>query len=126
MAQFTINTDKLVINDCIAGILVQENSSGTLEAILLGASSSKQDKHTLHALAQMAYYQFQDDEITPLIINGKCSITNLSPAHQAEKCLLIIKSQSRDLTLYHHDDIQIKKYLEAAHRYTTRWIRLDI
>ncbi|THB72021.1 MAG: hypothetical protein D6B25_17590 [Desulfobulbaceae bacterium] len=83
-------------------------------------------KHEYHALAQMAYYQHQDGELdierfdTPVQITGD----NIDESYQSG--LLIFRDDQGMLRAGAYDDTQTQKLLEAAYRYFTRWVRLDI
>ena len=65
-----------VMAECGSALLVPEiaeREPGYIKA--LTSSSAAASKHEFHALAQMAYYQYQDDEIEVTPLTGPCRIS---------------------------------------------------
>lgn len=93
---------------------------------LLSVKDSGQAKHEYHALAQMAYFQLQDDELdirpadSPLVV--------LAGAERIELLggIIICRQGSGEVYALVQAGQNRKKLLEAAYRWCTRWVRLDI
>jgi hypothetical protein len=116
------------IDDCVAVLLVPEiavQEPGYITA--LSSSGAVASKHEFQALAQTAYYQYQDDEIGITLLEGPCRISAGDSDEMFERGLLIYRSSSGTIHIAaHRDAVDSKKLLEAANRYCTRWVRLDI
>lgn len=127
MTPFTISCNDIQRNDCLYGIIVQKgNQEGEYDTRLLNGSSDKQQKHLLHSLSQIALYQFEDQEIDVQPLHGSCLITGHSFADMIDEGLVLIQGQNNTIELFAHQTINVKKALDSAYRYCTRWIRLDI
>jgi len=89
-------------------------------------ASGASDKHELQALAQTAYYQYQDDELefesvaSPIVINASGIL------EQVDAGLVLYRDQSGSIRAVVHGSLSLRKLLESAHRFCTRWVRLDI
>lgn len=83
-------------------------------------------KHEYHALAQMAYYQNQDGELAFESLETVVAITGETVAESYQAGLLIFRDDQEMLRVAAYDDADKNKLLEAAYRYFTRWVRLDI
>ena len=116
-----------VMAECSSALLVPEiaeQEPGYIKA--LTSSSAASSKHEFHALAQMAYYQHQDDEIEVKPLTGLCRIRRGNDAELLESGLIIYRSVDGTIHIASHQGVNSKKLLEAANRYCTRWVRLDI
>ena len=93
---------------------------------LLSCNLSPQAKHEFHALAQMAFFRFQDEELEinmatePIILEWDGENTEVSSG------MVICRNLSGGLEVFCHSGEPPRKLLEAALRFCTRWIRLDI
>lgn len=115
------------IDDCGAVLLVPEIAArepGYIKA--LSSSGAAASKHEFHALAQTAYYQYQDGEIGITMLEGMCRISAGDNDEAFESGLLIYRISSGTIHIAAHRGVNSKKLLEAANRYCTRWVRLDI
>ncbi len=90
------------------------------------AKTSAQTKHEFHAVAQMAYYQFQDEELVEDKIVEKVSVEHQNIKEGLVAGMVIYRSASGSIHILTHEGQNTKKLLEAAHRFCTRWVRLDI
>ena len=115
------------IKDCQTVIVVPEialKEAGYITTFT--KKDSGHAKHEFHALSQMAYFQFQDDELEiseidcPLTISCGTQHTELSGG------LVISRDLAGKLHILVHPRQNRKKLLETAYRYCTRWVRLDI
>ncbi|BHH82838.1 hypothetical protein [Desulforhopalus sp. 52FAK] len=83
-------------------------------------------KHEYHAMAQMAYFQFQDEELEIQEVDGPLSITSGEERVSLGSGLLMSRERDGSFLVFIHQFLHKKKLLEATYRYCTRWVRLDI
>jgi hypothetical protein len=89
-------------------------------------SPAGQNKHELHAMAQMAFIQFDDGELdarsfpTPLVVDIDGN------RMQIDNGVVIGRLLSGEIIILSNTRQGLRSFLETAHRYCTRWIRLDI
>lgn len=127
MTPFTISSDTVQRSDGMTGLIVQKGAGDAdYDIILLNCSTDKQQKHKLHSLSQIALYQFEDNEIEVNQIKGCCTISGTGFDYQVTEALLLLQDNNNHISLYAHPTVAVKKYLDQAYRYCTRWIRLDI
>lgn len=123
---YSIQYENNHIDDCQYAILVPKQALSGARIVLIGAETNAQSKHSLHALSQMAFYQYQDNELEPAIMSGNCTVTGGTISETIDNGLIIVRQSNGIITILIHPDLKAKPLLEAAHRYCTRWIRLDI
>lgn len=123
-----IYTAEGCVEDCSSAILVPYKAIE--EAGYIQTLTEKNDasaKHEFHAMAQMAYFQFQDDELE---LEGTSSaaihIICGERTEVLESGLLLYRDTQGGFRAIIHRDLPKKKLLEAAYRFCTRWVRLDI
>jgi len=111
---------------CICVLIVPGKAleeAGYIRAVHRSGSSNK---HELHALAQTAYYQFQDDELeldrtaAPILIDIGGETESL------EEAMVLMRIDSGEIRAVLSGDLSARKLLESANRFCTRWVRLDI
>lgn len=115
------------ITDCESVILVPEMSlqeAGYIRTFTVKDSSNA--KHEYHALAQMAYFQFQDDELEIVEIDSPLKITCGTETSEMDGGMILYRDMDGAFHVLVHVSQNRKKLLEAAYRYCTRWVRLDI
>lgn len=123
----TIECDDRCITDCVSVIIVPERALAEPGYIkTMTAKADANAKHEFHALAQMAYYQYQDDELELGMLSSPCKICWRTTREKLEVGMLIYRDTGSVLHVLMHDSLNRKKMLEAANRYCTRWVRLDI
>jgi len=129
-----MNKDSIVIrfeNDieaeyCSAIIIPERaiNEPGHIRT--LSINSTANSKHEFHAITQIVLSEFQDDEIeleafhAPLTIQCNDEIVTMTSG------VIILRDLKGKLHLIGNLDQNIKKLLQSAHRFCTRWVRLDI
>jgi hypothetical protein len=127
MSTITISYGELLIPDCGCALVVPEKAitePGYIKA--LSARSSGQGKHEFHALAQTAYYQFQDDELDITSINDPVRLEQGGESEVMAGGMVIFRDSGGTMKAIYHEGQRAKKLLESANRYCTRWVRLDI
>jgi hypothetical protein len=92
----------------------------------VASNQSTQSKHEFHALAQTALMLFEDRELIPTSVDGVIEVTTDDQTLALDSGLLVGRLVTGDIVALSNADQSARKYLEAAHRFCTRWIRLDI
>jgi hypothetical protein len=122
-----ITTAALTVNDCQSVIVVPEIAiaeGGYIKTFT--TKDGAHAKHEFHALSQMAYFQFQDDELAIDEIDSPLTIRCGAEYTQLSRGLVICRDLAGQLHVLVHRLQNRKKLLETAYRYCTRWVRLDI
>lgn len=83
-------------------------------------------KHEYHAIAQMAYFQYQDEELSLRECQSPIKITTASDTIELQSGVVMYKLANGEFHVLVTGDVNRKKMLEAVYRYCTRWVRLDI
>lgn len=83
-------------------------------------------KHEYHAMAQMAYFQYQDDELEIQEVDGPIVLDVDGAKTKIVSGMVLVRVKGGGFSCLIHKQINKKKMLEAVYRYCTRWIRLDI
>ncbi|GAB6191854.1 hypothetical protein [Desulfocastanea catecholica] len=123
----TIQFAETVITDCESVILVPEiaaQEAGYIKTFTV--KDSGHAKHEYHALAQMAYFQFQDDELEIMEIDSPLTIHSGEEVCEMAGGMVLYRDAAGSFHVLAHAFQKRKKLLEAAYRYCTRWVRLDI
>ena len=94
----------------------------------LTASDASTTKHDLHALSQMALYDFEDGELQPVVVEEGVSVMvrSRSDAVRLERGLVVVRSTAGRPVILVHRGVDAPRLLRQAHRFCTRWIRLDV
>ncbi len=123
-----IRSESVVRDDCVSVIVVPEKA--LVEAGYIQTATGSRDassKHEFQAMAQVAYFQYQDDEIPVTPLNAAVEIA-VSENDQwlYEAALVVYRDTQGAFQILVHEGLPVKKLLETAHRFCTRWVRLDI
>lgn len=92
----------------------------------LTASAGAHAKHEFHALAQMAYFQIQDDELEIEKLQGPLRVTLRGEMETFVEGLALYRDMEGQFHVLMHEGQDARKLIEAAYRFCTRWVRLDI
>jgi hypothetical protein len=84
------------------------------------------NKHEFQALAQTGYYQFQDDELDYSETAGQIEVVHGREKESLEDGMVLFRDTDGLIKAVAHKSAHAKKLLEAANRFCTRWVRLDI
>lgn len=123
----TLQFAETMITDCESVILVPRmalQEAGYIKTFTV--KDSGYAKHEYHALAQMAYFQFQDDELEMVEIDSPVTITCGKEVNVINDGMVLYRDNAGSFHVLVHVFQSSKKLLEAAYRYCTRWVRLDI
>lgn len=122
-----ITSDEDVIEDCESIIIVPENALNEAGYIkMFTIKDAANAKHEYHAMAQMAYYQFQDEELEIQEVGSAVTIACGEDKTELNAGMVIYRDQTGEFHVLSRRVQNRKKFLEAAYRYCTRWVRLDI
>ncbi|MEE4242298.1 MAG: hypothetical protein V2I36_12595 [Desulfopila sp.] len=116
-----------VVEYCVSIIAVPEKAmqeAGYIQTFTENTTSSS--KHEFHAMAQMAYYQYQDNEFSCEVVTGPVVIESDGHKEQFDAAVVMARDRAGKYHAFIHDGLPVKKMLEAAFRFCTRWVRLDI
>lgn len=123
----TIQTTDFTLTECESIIIVPEiaiQEAGYIKTFTV--KDSAHAKHEYHAMAQMAYFQFQDDELDVVELDSMLTITNGAEKVELDGGLVLYRNGDGSFHVLVHKLQNKKKLLEVAYRYCTRWVRLDI
>jgi len=115
------------ISDCSSIILVPEIAiaePGYIKTITVRATAHA--KHEFHTMAQMAYFQFQDGELELEPLSGSLRVSRRGEAEELVAGLALYRDTGGQFHALMHEGQDGKRLIEAAYRFCTRWIRLDI
>jgi hypothetical protein len=122
-----IKYGSIEITGCASVILVPEQAleePGYIKTFT--AQSGSHSKHEFQAMAQMAYYQYQDDELDLDAIDEEILVIFQETLEKVKPGMVIYRDNDGEFHVVIHNSLNKKKMLEATNRYCTRWVRLDI
>jgi len=122
-----ITFDNQEVTDCVSIVLVPEKAleePGYIKTMTAG--NTAHSKHEFHAMAQMAYYQYQDDELEVKTTGSALTVSKGAETEIVESGMVIYRDSGGEFHVLIHEMLNKKKMLEATNRYCTRWVRLDI
>ena len=122
-----IESAGLSVSDCESLILVPLRAleeAGYIKTFTVKDSSHA--KHEFHAMAQMAYFQYQDDELEMIETGSPVTICCRGEEIVVDEGMFLYRDTAGEFHAVVLGSPNRKKLLEAAYRYCTRWIRLDI
>jgi len=125
--ELKVQLDSDVVDGCETVIVVPEKAlaeAGYIKSFTL--KDSGHAKHELHALAQMVYFQYQDEELEVIDVGDVITVADESEKVELRDGMILFKLTEGTIKAAAQGMINRKKYLEAAYRYCTRWVRLDI
>lgn len=114
-------------SECESVIIVPERAikePGYIQ--LLTVKDSAHAKHEYHAMAQMAYFQYQDDELTITEVSSPVTIMRETEKIELSAGMVLFRDMAGTFSVMVHSGLHKKKLLETSYRYCTRWVRLDI
>jgi hypothetical protein len=123
----SIQQDDRKLFDCTAVIIVPDialSEAGHIRCMAQGQTG--QSKHEFHALAQTAFYQYDDGDLDPVLCAEAIQIHPAGEEIVLESGLLIGRTLEGSLVVIGNSDCPLRKLLESANRFCTRWVRLDI
>ncbi len=122
-----IQSAAAAIDSCESVIIVPQiaiEEPGYINCLTI--KDSAHAKHEFHAMAQMAYFQFQDSELTVEEVDSALTVISGTQKIEVNDGMLLCRSLDGEFRAFFHPMQDKKKLLETANRYCTRWVRLDI
>jgi len=122
-----IASGEKILAECESVIIVPERSIE--EAGYIKMFTVKEDahaKHEYHAMAQMAYFQYQDDELEIQEVEDPVFVSYGDKSVDLDSGMILCRNINGEFPVLVHKNLNTKKLLEAVYRYCTRWVRLDI
>ncbi len=112
---------------CRTVLLVPETALSEAGYIkMFSVNSGPQTKHEFHALAQTALVRFQDGELTITPVTDAIRMEGPEETDPLVSGMAICRDMDGHLHVLAHEGPSHRKLLQAAHRFCTRWIRLDL
>lgn len=112
---------------CTNAIIVTDLALAEAGAIKsLTIHSTAHAKHEFHALAQTALALFEDDELEIDTLSGPFSVEWKRDTHTVAAGVVLLRDARGRIRLVGNSVHGTRKMLQAAHRFCTRWVRLDI
>jgi hypothetical protein len=119
--------DDSTVTDCNSAIIVPERAIDEAGYIrTLTASANASSKHEFQAMAQTVSYQFQDGELDVAAVNGIITLQWKMEVEKLTSGMVIYRDFKGNFHVLAHAGQNYKKLMEAAYRFCTRWVRLDI
>ena len=123
----TLQTAGRTLTDCASLIIVPEiavSEPGYIKMLTVKATAHA--KHEFQAMAQMAYFQFQDDELDITPLQASLCINFRGETEILTAGMVLYRDLAGQFHALIHEGQNRKKLLEATYRFCTRWVRLDI
>jgi hypothetical protein len=123
----TIRFEDDRVTECSSAIIIPERAmieAGYIKT--LTTNSTAHSKHEFHAIAQIALTRFQDRELLVEAVYGPLTIQWKSEIETITAGVVIILDTQGNLHLIGNSGQNVNKLLQLAHRFCTRWVRLDI
>jgi hypothetical protein len=123
----TIKIDDVNTITCDSIIIIPKKSleeAGYIKTFSLQAGGN--DKHEFHAMSQVVYYQFQDDELEVEYVDHSLTIVQNDESETVDDGIVIYRDLEGAFHVLSLQSEMIKKFLETGFRFCTRWVRLDI
>ncbi len=115
------------VTECSSAIIIPERAmieAGYIRTMTTNVNAHS--KHEFHAMAQMALFQFKDGELDVETVHGLLTVSWKDEVERIIAGLVIFLDSQGHLHLIAHSGQNARKLLEVAHRFCTRWVRLDI
>ncbi|SDP55549.1 hypothetical protein [Desulforhopalus singaporensis] len=93
---------------------------------MISVKDSANAKHEYHAMAQMAYFEFQDGELETEEIEQVLMVETAKEQIEFRDGIMLCRKEDGGFKVLVRPNVNVKKILEAGYRYCTRWVRLDI
>ena len=123
----TIRFEDDTMTECSSAIIIPERAmieAGYIKT--LTTNSTAHSKHEFHAIAQITLTRFQDRELEGEAFYGPITIQWKSEIETITAGVVIILDTQGNLHLIGNSGQNVNKLLQLAHRFCTRWVRLDI
>ena len=115
------------LTECSSAIIIPQRA--ITEPGYIGTMTINDDahsKHEFHAMAQIALSRFEDGELDVEAVHGPLTVGWKNEVETITAGLVVFLDSQGNFHLIAHPGQDAKKLLQAAHRFFTRWVRLDI
>lgn len=122
-----VESEQEILSSCESVIIIPERAikeSGYIQAFTV--KDSAHAKHEYHAMAQMAYFQYQDEELDLKEVDSTITVVTNDESVTLEGGMILSREPDGTFGAFIQPLQNKKKLLEAGYRYCTRWVRLDI
>lgn len=122
-----VESEQEILSSCESVIIVPEiaiKEPGYIQVFTV--KDNAHAKHEYHAMAQMAYFQYQDDELDFKEVNSSITVVTNDESVTLDGGLILSRESAGTFLAIIQTSQNKKKLLEAGYRYCTRWVRLDI
>jgi hypothetical protein len=115
------------VTECSSTIIIPERAITEAGCIrTMTTSADAHSKHEFHAMAQIALSRFEDGELDIQTVHGPLTVERKNEVETITAGVVVFLDLQGNFHLIAHPGQDTKKLLQAAHRFFTRWIRLDI
>ncbi len=115
------------MTECSSAIIIPENAMMEAGYIrTLTTNSTAHSKHEFHAIAQIALSQFQEGELEVEAVYGPFTIQWKNEIETITAGVVVFRDLQGNLHLIGNSGQNVNSLLQLAHRFCTRWVRLDI
>jgi hypothetical protein len=111
------------VTECSSAIIIPERAiteAGYIRTMTTAAEAHS--NHKFHAMAEIALSRFEEGELDIQTVHGPLTAEWKNEVETIAAGLVVFRNSH----LIAHPGQDGKKLLQAAHRFFTRWIRLDI
>ena len=122
-----VESEQEILTSCESVIIVPEiaiKEAGYIQVFTV--KDNAHAKHEYHAMAQMAYFQYQDDELDLIEVNSRITVVTNDESVTVDGGMVLSREPDGKFLAFIQSSANKKKLLEAGYRYCTRWVRLDI
>ena len=123
----TVRFEDDTVTECSSAIIIPERAmieAGYIRT--LTTNSTTHSKHEFHAIAQIALSRFQDGELELKAVYGPLTIQWKNEIERITAGVVVLLDSQGKLHLIGNSGQNVNKLLQSAHRFCTRWVRLDI
>ena len=89
-------------------------------------SADAHSKHEFHTMVQIALSRLEDGELDIEAVHGPLTVERKNEVETITAGLVVFLDPQGNFHLIAHPGQNAKKLLQVAHRFFTRWVRLDI
>ena len=115
------------VTECRSAIIIPEKAiieAGYIRTMTTNANTHS--KHEFHAMVQMALFRFQDGELDIEAVHGPLRVEWKNEVETIIAGLVVFLDAQGNFHLVAHSGQNAKRLLEVAHRFSARWVRLDL
>ena len=123
----TIRFEDDTVTECSSAIIIPDRAmieAGYIKT--LTTNSTANSKHEFHTISQIALSRFQEGELEVEAVYGPLTIQWKDEIETITAGVLVFLDSQGNLHLIDNSGQNVNKLLQLAHRFCTRWVRLDI